>query len=309
MASFRGVAPVTGPPIGRPEPGTSLKLLEVEGVRGSRPCYPRVTDAVTCPSCPGNPPPSARSGPFNPGKECRQPLGNSGGECLGPDPGRPLFGKLLKLDGTCRCRCAPGAPPPGRHRHGGGPSQSERFRAGVNLPVVEERCLRNRWARSSGLRGPRSGGAVYGLFKKRPPPGRWSLWAGRARPRRCGKPSGELAAYQSGVAGFSTPPAGSTGLFTRRPPDSPPALGPSNAPSHPSAPAGVRTGPSGHRLPPPGSGPHAPGPPRSPPGDGPSPHPPSPGRSSGNRAAPLQSQARATGGATGCHGEASRPHG
>ena len=33
--------------------------------------------------------------------------------------------------------------------------------------------------------------AVNGVFKKRPPPGRWSLWAGCARPRRCGKPSGE----------------------------------------------------------------------------------------------------------------------
>ena len=48
------------------------------------------------------------------------------------------------------------------------------------------------------------------------------------------------------------------------------SLGPGNAPSRPSGHAGVRTGPSGHRLPLPGSGPHAPGPPRSPLGDDPS---------------------------------------
>ena len=151
MASFRGVAPVTGsgPPIGTPEPGTSLKLLEVEGVRGNRPCYPRVPDAVTCPSCPGNTPLSARSGPFNPGRECRQPLGNPGGESMGSNPGRALFGQLLKLDGTCPWRCAPGAPSPGKHRHRGGPSQSERFRAGVFTPP---------WTAKQG--------AVNGVFEK-----------------------------------------------------------------------------------------------------------------------------------------------
>ena len=31
------------------------------------------------------------------------------------------------------------------------------------------------------------------VFSKRPPPGRWSLWAACARPRSCGKPSGEIA--------------------------------------------------------------------------------------------------------------------
>ena len=67
------------------------------------------------------------------------------------------------------------------------------------------------------------------------------------------------------------------GLSTLRPPDPPPSLGPGNTPSRPSGDAGVRTGPSGHRLPRPGSGPHAPGPPRSPPGDDWSPHLPSHG--------------------------------
>ena len=211
MASFKGVAPLTGfePPIGRPEPGTSLKLREVEGVRGNRPCYPRVPDAVTCPSCPDNTPPSARSGSFNPGKECRQPLGNPRGVSIGPDPGRALFCQLLKLDSTCPWRCAPGAPPPGRHRHRGGAWQSEQLRAGVELPT-------------SRLRGRRSGGPLM-VYSKRPPPGRWSLWAGCARPRRCGKPSFELAASRAGAPGFSTPPAGSTGLFTKRAPN-PPAL-------------------------------------------------------------------------------------
>ena len=146
-------------------PGTSMKLLEVEGVRGSRPCYPRVTDAVTCPSCPGNTPPSARSGSFNPGKECRQPLGNPDGESIGPDLGRALFRQLLKLDGTCPWRCPPGAPPPGRHRHRGGPSQSERFRAGVNLPVVEERLSQETMAGVWGLGGWQSG-ECFGLIKK-----------------------------------------------------------------------------------------------------------------------------------------------
>ena len=32
------------------------------------------------------------------------------------------------------------------------------------------------------------------VYSKRPPPCRWRLWAGHARPKRCGKPSGELAA-------------------------------------------------------------------------------------------------------------------
>ena len=57
---------------------------------------------------------------------------------MGPDPGGALFRQLLKRDSTCPWRCAPGAPPPGSHRHREGPSQSERFRAGVGLPVVEE---------------------------------------------------------------------------------------------------------------------------------------------------------------------------
>ena len=47
-------------------------------------------------------------------------------------------------------------------------------------------------------------------------------------------------------------------------------VGPGNAPIRPSGHACGRTGRSGHRLPRPGCGPHAPGPPRSPPGDGPS---------------------------------------
>ena len=59
------------------------------------------------------------------------------------------------------------------------------------------------------------------------------------------------------------------GLFTPRAPDPPPTLGPSSSPSRPSGYVGARTGPSGHRLPRPCSGPHAPGPPRSPPGDDP----------------------------------------
>ena len=44
---------------------------------------------------------------------------------------------------------------------------------------------------------------------------------------------------------------------------------PGSRPSRPSGYAGARTGPSRHRRPRPGSGPHAPGPPRSPPGDDP----------------------------------------
>ena len=86
-----------------------------------------------------------------------------------------------------------------------------------------------------------------------------------------------------------------------------PTLGPGNVPSRPSTCAGGRTGPSGHRPPPPGSGPHAPGPPRSPPGDGRFPHPPSHGRSSGSRAAPPQPQAwRRRRRSMRCHGKASR---
>ncbi len=110
---------------------------------------------------------------------------------MGPDPGRVLFGQLLKLDGTCPWRCAPGAPSPGRHRHGGGPSQSERFRAGVGLPMVEERLSQDSMDAVSPPPWTAKRGAVNGVFKKGPPPGRWSLWAGCARPRRCGKPSGE----------------------------------------------------------------------------------------------------------------------
>ena len=45
------------------------------------------------------------------------------------------------------------------------------------------------------------------------------------------------------------------------------SLGPGSAPSRPSGYACGRTGRSGHRPPPPGCRPHAPGPPRSPPGD------------------------------------------
>ena len=115
-------------------------------------------------------------------------------------------------------------------------------------------------------------GEVNGVFKK-PPSSRWRLWAGHARPRRCGKPSPKLVASRSATPGFSTPPAGSTGLFTLRARNSPPSLGPGNAPSRSSGYVGVRSGPSGHGLPRPGSGPHAPGLPRSPPGDDPSPLP------------------------------------
>ena len=47
--------------------GTFPQLLEVERVRGNRPCYPVGTDAVTRSSCLCNTPPSSRSGSFNPG--------------------------------------------------------------------------------------------------------------------------------------------------------------------------------------------------------------------------------------------------
>ena len=57
-------------------------------------------------------------------------------------------------------------------------------------------------------------------------------------------------------------------LLTPRGPRRSAALGPGNAPSRSSTCVGARTGPSGHRPPPPGCGPHAPGPPRSLPGDG-----------------------------------------
>ena len=73
-------------------------------------------------------------------------------------------------------------------------------------------------------------------------------------------------------------------------------------------PTAARTCSSGHRLPRPGCGAHAPGPPRSPLGDGPFPHPPSPGSLSGNRAAPPQSQARAPSTAADGRREASRPY-
>ena len=49
------------------------------------------------------------------------------------------------------------------------------------------------------------------------------------------------------------------GLSTLRPPGPPPVSGPGNAASRPSEHAAARTGPSRHRPPPPGSGPHAPG--------------------------------------------------
>ena len=83
------------------------------------------------------------------------------------------------------------------------------------------------------------------------------------------------------------------GLFTLGASGPPPSTGPGNPPSRPSGHVGAGTGPSGHRPPRPGCGPHTPGPPRSLPGDGPFPRPPSPGNWSGSRAAPLQSQARA----------------
>ena len=100
-----------------------------------------------------------------------------------------------------------------------------------------------------------------------PLPDRWSLWAGRGCPRRCGKPSRELVADRSGATGFSTPPARSTDLFTLRGRNPLPTLGPGNPPSRLSGHAAARTGQSGHRPPRPGSGPPAPGPPQSPPGD------------------------------------------
>ena len=94
---------------------------------------------------------------------------------------------------------------------------------------------------------------------------------GRAMPVQggVGNPRPVVAGNGSGGMGFSTPPAGSTGLFTLRARTPPPSLGPGNAPSRSSGYAGVRSGPSGHGLPRPGSGPHAPGLPRSPPGDDP----------------------------------------
>ena len=106
-----------------------------------------------------------------------------------------------------------------------------------------------------------------------------------------GNPHLSLQRIDPGTLGFSTPPAGSTDLFTMRAPNPPRFLGPGNAPTRPSTSAGARTGPSGHRPPRPGSEPHAPGPPRSPPGDDPSPPPPSPGSWTGNRAARDRSRA------------------
>ena len=83
----------------------------------------------------------------------------------------------------------------------------------------------------------------------------WSLWAGSAHPRRCGKPSCELNASRSSPTGFSTPPAGPTDLFAIRARNPPPSLGPRNAPTrltpaHPVAPPsapGTRT-PAGRRC-------------------------------------------------------------
>ena len=87
------------------------------------------------------------------------------------------------------------------------------------------------------------------VFSSSLPSGRWSLWAGRARPKRFGEPSGEIAVERSGTTGFSTPPAESTGLSTRRVANPPPALGPGNTFSHPSGHAGARSGRNGHRPP------------------------------------------------------------
>ena len=228
--------------------------------RVSRP----VTDAVNCPSCP-----LTRLHRHGVGLSTPEKIAGSLLETQVVNPWFLTREELCCANGSSVTAPAPGvALPPGRHPHREGPWQSERFRAGVDLPVVEERLFQETMGGVWGLGGPQSGEPLM-VHSKRPPPGRWSLWSGRARPRRRGKPSGELAPSLSDAPGFSTPPAGSTGLSTSRAPTLPPSLGPGSATSHPSGHAGARTGPSGHRPPRPGSGPHAPGPPRSPPGDDP----------------------------------------
>ena len=163
-----GGSPVTGfdSSFGRPEPGTSLKLLEVEGVRGSRPYYPRVTDAVNCPSRP-------LTRLHRHGVALSTPE-KSAGSLLETQVVNPW---VLIREESCLANCssstapAPSVALPVR-RHQGGIDTGEVLRnlsdSGLALACQWWRngCLRIRWTPSPHLPGPRSGRPLMVYSKK-----------------------------------------------------------------------------------------------------------------------------------------------